>query len=121
MNDVIKLRNQVFFLTLLIGLLGAGGLYFLNALYAYSFFFGAAVSIGYIWHLGYTISKFSPDNKNIYSILRLALTVVFMVLIGQVLALNIIFICVGFLSNHLALLIIMGRQIVKDRKSSNCK
>lgn len=120
MNDVIKLRNQVLLLTLIIGFAGSALLYLFSPPFSYSFFFGAVVSAGYIWHLGHSILKFSAENKNIYSILRLALTVVFMVLIGQVLALNIIFICAGFLSNHLALFIIMGCQIVKDRKNQNC-
>ena len=121
MQNLLKTRNQIFLITLIIGILGTLSLLFFNANYAISFLFGIAISLGYLWHLGYSVLKINANNKNIHSILRLSLTVIFMVLIGQVLTLNIIFICLGFLCNHLAMLIQVVFEIVRSRVGQSCK
>lgn len=115
MNSLFKTRNQIILYTIILGLLGFIGLILFNKNFAVSFIFGMLISLGYLWHLGYSVTQFNVDNKSVNSIIRLALTIVFMVLIGQVLSLNIIFICLGFLCNHLAMLIQIGVELLKKR------
>lgn len=89
--------------------------------YAFSFLFGALISLFYLWHLSFSVSKLSAEKKNINSIIRLAISISFMILIGHILSLNFIVICLGFLCNHLALLIQVSLQIVKDKVGRSCK
>lgn len=117
----MKTRNQIIILTAVLGLTGTIGLLFVNLVYSLSFLFGALISMAYLWHLGFSVARINAENKNINSIIRLALTVVFMVLIGQLLTLNIIFICLGFLCNHLSMFIQVVFEILKDRVGQSWK
>jgi len=119
MESLINTRNQVFIITIFLGLLGFSILIFLNVNLAIAFLLGNLIGLGYLYHLGSSVIKINPENKKTNSILRLALTMSFMVLIGQVLSLNLLFIFMGFLCNHFAILIKVLFEFVKDKVRQN--
>jgi hypothetical protein len=118
---VNEIRNQTIIITVILGITGSLLLTFFNINFALSFLAGSFISTAYLWHLSRSVNRVTVDKKNVNSITRLALTVGFMVLIGQVLSLNILYLIAGFLCNHVAILILVVRTVFKDRESQSCK
>lgn len=119
MTSLVDTRNQIIKLTLILAIVGFIGLAFYDINFAISFLAGAAVSILYLWHLGDSVAKLNPEKKTVKSVLRLSLTLVLMVIVGQLLSLNIIFISLGFLCNHFAMLLLVLWQLVRHRENKS--
>ena len=61
------------------------------------------------------VARISEQNKSVNTISRLALSICFMVLIGQILSLNLIVIVIGFLCNHVSMVLNMGYILLRNR------
>lgn len=121
MTNLVETRNFVLITTFLLGLLGFFGFLFLDFNYAVSFLVGALLGVAYLFHLSGSVEKLAPGNKKTNTILRLFFSIVFMLLIGKLFSLNLVFICLGFLCNHLSILIQVISYLAKNKVGQSCK
>lgn len=115
MDSLNKIQNKSIIITLILGIIGFISLAIVSINGGLSFFIGSLTGILYLFHLGTSVSKISTDRKGTNSIIRLAISIVFMILIGYALSLNLILLFLGFLCNHLSMIIIVLSSIIFKR------
>ena len=120
-NMLQETRNKLLKYSLLFGLIGAIIIVFIDLKLLWSFLFGLSIGIAYFYHLSFSVERFTVENKSVHSIIRLILTVFLMVFAGNLLSLNVILICAGFLCTHLSVLTYVVLQIIQYKAGQSCK
>ncbi|MGD9580170.1 MAG: hypothetical protein AB7V50_02255 [Vampirovibrionia bacterium] len=121
MTNLLQTRNYTLLITFLLGIVGFCCFVFVNLNYAVSFMVGALVGVGYLFHLSSSVEKLAPENKKTNTVLRLFISIVFMLLIVKLFSLNLVFICLGFFCNHLAIFTQVVSYVAKNKVGQNCK
>lgn len=121
MSNLLQTRNYVLITTFLLGVLGFFGILYFDLINAISFLVGSLVGVAYLFHLSGSVEKLAPGNKKTNTVIRLFFSIVLMLLIGKYCSLSLVFICLGFFCNHLAILTQVISYVAKNKVGQSCK